>query len=90
MLLKFNRVLHQCVNPEKMPPRLWRQSDVCVRISHCFAYAAFWVCGQTDLAQHMAREITEHTQPGLAPHPAWNSKTMAFIIASNILAAIHR
>jgi hypothetical protein len=89
MLLKFNQVWQQCYNPNTMSPRLWRQSEVCVRISHYFAYAAFWVCGQTDLAQEMAHNIIEDTQPGLTPNPAWNSKTMAFAVASKILATAH-
>ncbi|RGP67946.1 hypothetical protein FSPOR_5607 [Fusarium sporotrichioides] len=86
MLLKFNQVWQQCYNPEKMSPRLWRQSDICVCISHYYAYATFWVCGQTDLAQNMARNIVADTQPALTSHPVWNSKTMAFTAASKIIA----
>ncbi|KAH7198901.1 uncharacterized protein B0J16DRAFT_410355 [Fusarium flagelliforme] len=90
MLLKFNQVWQQCYNPEKLPPSQWRQSSVCLRISHHYAYAAFWVCGEPDLAENMARNVIEHTQPDLTPHPVWNSSTMAFTVARKIIATIQQ
>ncbi|RFN51772.1 hypothetical protein FIE12Z_3975 [Fusarium flagelliforme] len=80
----------QCYNPEKLPPSQWRQSSVCLRISHHYAYAAFWVCGEPDLAENMARNVIEHTQPDLTPHPVWNSSTMAFTVARKIIATIQQ
>ncbi|KAH7256063.1 hypothetical protein BKA59DRAFT_450154 [Fusarium tricinctum] len=56
---------------------------------HLQRYKLFWVCDKTDLTQEMARNIIEDTQPGLTPNPAWNSKTMAFAVASKILATAH-
>jgi hypothetical protein len=56
---------------------------------HLQRYKLFWVCDKTDLTQKMARNIIEDTQPGLTPNPAWNSKTMAFAVASKILATAH-
>ncbi|KAH7234660.1 uncharacterized protein BKA55DRAFT_543845 [Fusarium redolens] len=61
LLLKFKQVRQRCYSPEMIPPELWRQSDACVRVRHYFAYATFWVCGETVQAQDTARDIIQDT-----------------------------
>ncbi|KAF5586329.1 subunit P of phosphatidylinositol n-acetylglucosaminyltransferase [Fusarium pseudocircinatum] len=90
LFLKFNQVWHECHNPERMSPELWRQSEACLRISHYYAYSAFWVCGKTIIAQKMAQDIIQDARPILASQAVWTSRAMAFTVASRISAGIHR
>ncbi|KAG5785896.1 hypothetical protein H9Q73_000477 [Fusarium xylarioides] len=90
LLLKLKQVRERCFNSERISSEQWRQSDACVRVSHYFAYTAFWVCGETDEAADMARDIIQQTQPIMASHPVWTSRAMAFTVASRIRAANYR
>ncbi|KAI3580407.1 hypothetical protein IWW34DRAFT_737247 [Fusarium oxysporum f. sp. albedinis] len=90
LLMKLKQVRAGCFNSERISSEQWRQSDACVRVSHYFAYTAFWVCGETDEAADMARDIIQQSQPIMAAHPVWSGRAMAFTVANRIRAANYR
>ncbi|KAF4446958.1 subunit P of phosphatidylinositol N-acetylglucosaminyltransferase [Fusarium austroafricanum] len=87
LLLKFDQVKMQCYNTNGLSPI---QSDACVLINHYFAYAAYWICSDTERAERMAHDIINETRNFLTAPPVWTIKTMAFCVASKILAEIYR
>ncbi|RSM17155.1 hypothetical protein CDV31_004048 [Fusarium ambrosium] len=90
LLFKFDQVWHECYDPQHLPPGQWRESDACIRISHYFAYAAFWVCEKTLIGMKLAHDIIRDTRDSVKTHPGLSVKTMAFGVACKIIATAHR
>ncbi|KAJ3549701.1 hypothetical protein NM208_g365 [Fusarium decemcellulare] len=90
LFLKFDQVWHECYDPRHLAPEKWRESDVCLRISHNYAYAAFWVCEKTWIGMKMAQRIIEDTRPWLKEHPVWSVKAMAFSVACKIISTTYQ
>ncbi|RSL60768.1 hypothetical protein CEP54_006577 [Fusarium duplospermum] len=90
LLFKFDQVWHECYNPQHLPPVKWRESDACIRITHYFASAAFWVCEKTLMGMKLANDIIQDTRHSVKTYPGLSVKAMAYSVARKIIATAHR
>lgn len=64
--------------------------DNCILLSCYQAYTALWICEDIEQSKKQAQFVIEGTKGALSkPQLVWSAKTMAFVIATKVLAAIH-
>jgi hypothetical protein len=54
-LLKFDSVWQYYQNPHQTPSGALITSNNSILTTHYYAYAAFWICGQTQVAEDKAQ-----------------------------------